>query len=131
MTLRTGMIQLNVTDLAEARRFYGDKLGIPLGQDFGPEAPFELDLGAGPSVLVYQVARSVPVAYGEQTGVTLVLYTDDLEDTVARWRANGVEFIPIEWSEEESGIAACPYGRFIAFRDPFGNTLEVLEPHAD
>ena len=129
MALRTGMIQLNVTDLAEARAFYGEALGIPLDEDFGPEAPFELDLGAGPTVLVYQVARSVPVDYGEQTGVTLVLYTDDLDGTVARWRERGVEFIPIEWSEDESGIAGCPYGRFIAFRDPFGNVLELLQPH--
>ena len=129
MTLRTGMIQLNVTDLAKARVFYGETLGIPLGEDFGPEAPFELDLGAGPTVLVYQVARSEPVDYGEQTGITLVLYTDELDGTVARWRERGVEFIPIEWSEDESGIAGCPYGRFIAFRDPFGNVLELLQPH--
>ena len=131
MALRTGMIQLNVTDLAEARRFYGERLEIELREAFGPDGPFELALGDGPAVFVYQVARSVPVAYGEQTGVTLVLYTDDLDGTVARWRAAGVEFIPIEWSEDDSGIAGCPYGRFIAFRDPFGNVLELLQPHAD
>ncbi len=79
-------------------------------------------------MLVYGVERSVPVDYGKQTGVTLVLYTDDIEATVGGWRAAGVEFIPIEWSEDETGIAGCPFGRFIAFRDPFGNVHELLEP---
>ena len=126
--LRTGLIQLNVTDLHEARAFYGETLGIPIHDRFGPDGPFELELGEGPPVLVYQVPRSVPVAYGEQTGVTLVLYTDDVEATAALWRERGVDLIPIPWSEDESGIAPCPYGRFIAFRDPFGNALELLEP---
>ena len=126
--LRTGLIQLNVTDLHAARTFYGETLGIGLRERFGPDGPFELDLGDGPPVLVYQVPKAVPVEYGEQTGVTLVLTTDDIEQTVATWRERGVDLIRIAWSEEESGIAGCPYGRFIAFRDPFGNALELLEP---
>ena len=129
MSIRSGMIQINVTDLAEARRFYGGALGIPLGEPFGSEGPFELLLGEGPAVLVYAVEHAVPTDYPNQTGVTLVLYVDDIDATVARWRERGVEFIPIAWSDDESGIAGCPYGRFIAFRDPFGNVLEVLEPH--
>lgn len=128
--LGTGLIQINVTDLHAARAFYGEKLGIGVRERFGPDGPFELELGDGPPVLVYQVPRSIPVEYGEQTGVTLVLETDDIERTVATWRERGVEMIPIPWSKDESGIAPCPYGRFIAFRDPFGNALEVLEPSA-
>ncbi len=30
MALRTGIVQINVTDLTAARTFYGDTLGIPL-----------------------------------------------------------------------------------------------------
>ncbi len=130
MTLRKGLIQINVTDLHAARTFYGETLGIELRERFGPDGPFELELGDGPPVLVYQVERRIDVDYGRQTGLTLVLYTDDLEGTVARWRDRGVEFIAIAWSEDESGIAGCPYGRFIAFRDPFGNVHELLQPHA-
>ena len=126
--LSTGLIQINVTDLHDARTFYGETLGIPIRERFGPDGPFELDIGGGPPVLVYQVPKSVPVEYGEQTGVTLVLYTDDIESIVATWQERGVDLIRIPWSEEKSGIAPCPYGRFIAFRDPFGNALEVLEP---
>lgn len=129
MAFHAGMLQINVTDLHEARRFYRDTLGLPVREPFGADGPFELDLGPGPTVFVYQVAKSIPVEYGEQTGLTLVIYTDDLDGNVADWRAKGVELIPIAWSEDESGIAACPYGRFIAFRDPFGNAHELLQPH--
>lgn len=128
MALTCGLIQVNVTDLAEARRFYGETLGIPLREPFGGDGPFELDLGEGPSVLVYLVERAVATDYPNQTGVTLVLYTDDIDGTSARWRERGVDLIPIAWSEDESGIAPCPYGRFLAFRDPFGNVHELLEP---
>jgi tetratricopeptide (TPR) repeat protein/catechol 2,3-dioxygenase-like lactoylglutathione lyase family enzyme len=130
MDLRPGIVQVNVTDLGAARAFYGKTLGVPLREPFGPEGPFELDLASGPPVLVYAVERSVPVDHGRQTGVTLVLHTDDLEGTVALWRERGVAFVPIAWSEDASGIAPCPYGRFIAFRDPFGNVHELLEPAA-
>jgi lactoylglutathione lyase len=129
MGMHAGMLQINVTDLAEARRFYRDVLGISVREPFGADGPFELELGPGPTYFVYQVSKSVPVEYGEQTGLTLVLYTDDLEGSVLRWRESGVEFIPIAWSDDASGIAACPYGRFIAFRDPFGNVFELLQPH--
>ena len=129
MAFHAGMLQVNVTDLVAARAFYRDTLGLEIREPFGADGPFELDLGPGPIVFVYQVAKSVAVEYGEQTGLTLVIYTDDLDGNVADWRARGVEFIPIAWSEDESGIAACPYGRFIAFRDPFGNAHELLQPH--
>jgi len=130
MAFTAGMLQINVTDLHAARAFYRDTLGFEVREPFGAEGPFELDLGPGPTVLVYQVARSAPVEYGEQTGLTLVVHTEDLDGTVADWRARGVELVPIAWSEDDSGIAGCPYGRFIAFRDPFGNVHELLQPHA-
>jgi len=128
MAFTTGMLQINVTDLHAAREFYRDTLGFRVREPFGPDGPFELDLGPGPTVLVYQVAKAVPVEYGEQTGLTLVIHTDDLDGTVAAWRAKGVDLLSIPWSQEESGIAPCPYGRFIAFRDPFGNVHELLQP---
>ena len=126
--MKLGIVQVNVTDLAEARRFWRDAVGVPIREPFGPDGPFELSLGAGPAVLVYAVSRAVAPDYPNQTGVTLVLHTERLGETVARLRARGVEFVPISWSPDDSGIAPCPYGRFIAFRDPSGNIHELLEP---
>jgi hypothetical protein len=88
------------------------------------------DLGPGPCVLVYGVEKSAPPDYPNQTGATLVLYTDDLAQTMDRWTQRGVEWVPIAWSNEADGAGNCPYGRFIAFRDPFGNVHELLEPKA-
>ena len=73
-----------------------------------------------------------PIAGGllRKIADALNLATDDLDGTVARWRSAGVEFVRIAWSEEDSGVAECPYGRFIAFQDPFGNVHELLQPRA-
>lgn len=126
--MKLGMAQINVTDLAEARRFYSETLGLPLRDQWGEGRPFELNLGPGPTVLVYPVEKSAPPEYPDQTGTTLVFYTEDLDRTMTEWTERGVEWIPIAWSKEPNGAANCPYGRFIAFRDPFGNVHELLQP---
>jgi len=128
MALRVGLVQINVTDLDAAWRFYVETLEIPGRRSLGPGKPFELDLGPGPAVLVYPVERAVRRAYPQDTGVTLVFHTDDIRTTVARWRDAGVEFIPIAWARTPEGIAPTPFGPFIAFRDPFDNVHELLEP---
>lgn len=132
MTLRVGIVQINVTDLAEAWRFYVETLGLRGRPRLGPGRPFELELGggegAGPTVLVYRVTTRAERRYPDETGVTLVFYTDDIRATVAEWGARGVSFVPIEWAKDGSGIADTPFGPFIAFRDPFGNVHELLQP---
>jgi len=129
VNVRVGIVQINVTDLGEARRFYVEKLGLRAGESLGPGQPFELELESdGPIVLVYPVRRMVMRDYPNETGVTLVFYTDDIRSTVDDWRQKGVSFIPIEWAKDECGIADTPFGPFIAFRDPFGNVHELLQP---
>ena len=139
MNYRIGIVQFNVTDIARAREFYIDILGFnEIMRDSesnvisNPEnGPIFLENRNGPLIIVYpmRVARNVQVDYPNQTGTLAVFYVDNIQETYNRWESKGVEFIPIEWSEDESGIADCPFGKFIAFRDPFGNVHEVLEPH--
>jgi catechol 2,3-dioxygenase-like lactoylglutathione lyase family enzyme len=127
--LRLGIVQINVTDLDEAWEFYVGKLGLQAVERLGPGRPFELALGDdGPLVLVYPVREVAVRNYPTDTGVMLVFYTDDLSGTMTDWAAKGVSFIPIEWAEDDTGIAPTPFGPFIAFRDPFGNVHELLEP---
>jgi predicted enzyme related to lactoylglutathione lyase len=129
--LRVGIVQINVTDLGAAWRFYVDTLGITGRQTLGPGKPFELDFGrGGPTVLVYPARNVAKPDYPSGAGVTLVLFTDDIHATVAEWKAKGVPFIRIAWAKDESGIADTPFGPFIAFRDPFGNVHELLQPRA-
>lgn len=128
MALQVGIVQINVTDLGRAWSFYVDVLGMRGAWNIGPGRPFELDLGSGPTVLVYAVREMVQRRYPDDTGVTLVFFTDDIKTMVATWRARGVAFVPIAWADSPDGIAPTPFGRFIAFRDPFGNVHELLEP---
>lgn len=125
---RLGIVQINVTDLNEAWRFYVDVLEIPGRWHLGRDRPFELNLGEGPTVLVYRVARTAVRHYPQDTGVTLVLHTKDIVATASAWRNRGVNFIPIAWSRDATGIAETPFGPFIAFEDPFGNVHELLQP---
>lgn len=129
VNLQVGIVQINVTDLDAAWRFYVDTLGIGGRWALGPGKPFELDLGpGGPTVLIYPARTVSRLDYPSGTGVTLVLFTDDIRATVAEWKAKGVTFIRIAWAKDESGIADTPFGPFIAFRDPFGNVHELLQP---
>lgn len=128
MALKMGIIQINVTDLNRAWSFYVNTLGIRGVWRLGSGKPFELDLGPGPTVLVYRVHAVAQRRYPDDTSVILVFYTDDIVSTVATWRSKGVSFIPIAWADTHEGIAPTPFGRFIAFRDPFGNVHELLEP---
>jgi catechol 2,3-dioxygenase-like lactoylglutathione lyase family enzyme len=128
MTLRLGIVQINVTDLEKARDFYVNILGMKAKESLGPNRPFELEIEGSPTVLIYPAKRFVPSDYPNQTGVVLVFYTDDIKRTMREWADKGVFFVKIAWSKDESGIAESPFGPFIAFRDPFGNVHELLQP---
>lgn len=127
MTIGLGIVQINVTDLDLAWRFYVDTLGLRAGRRLGPGKPFELDLGGGPTVLVYPVRRVAMRDYPNDTGITLVFATENIRSTVGQWKESGVSFIPIAWSRDASGIADSPFGPFIAFEDPFGNVHELIQ----
>jgi catechol 2,3-dioxygenase-like lactoylglutathione lyase family enzyme len=128
MDVRLGIVQINVTDLREAWRFYVETLGLNGVERLGRGKPFHLDLQNGPAILVYPVQQKAERRYPDDTGVTLVFYTSDIRKTVETWKQKGVEFVAIAWSREASGIADTPFGPFIAFRDPFGNVHELLQP---
>ncbi len=139
MNYRLGIVQINVTDISKARAFYINILGFrEINKDLSsgvvsdPEnGPIFVDSGNGPLVIIYplRVEKSTRFDYPDQTGTIAVFYVDDIYEVYNHWKTSGVEFIPISWSEEESGIADCPFGKFIAFRDPFGNVHEILEPY--
>src|SRR5436309_447485 len=120
MSLRLGLIQINVSDLGEAWRFYVGTLGLRGAERFGPGKAFHLELENGPNVLVYPASRVTDRSYPDGTGVTLVFHTADLRATVESWKRKGVTFHRISWSRDVSGIAESPFGPFIAFSDPFG-----------
>ena len=102
-------IELGVSDVAEAKRFYGAAFGWTFN-DYG------LDYAGinGESAEMGGLAKSDEVGRG---GPLVVLFSDDLEASVAAVRAAGGEIV--------KDVFEFPGGRRFHFSDPAGNELAV------
>lgn len=112
-----------VDDLATARQFYAETLGVAEVAALG-EHLLSLRAANGYAVLLYPKPDHVPAAH-----TVLNFPVDDIEATVDGLRAAGVEFEhydegPIK--TDARGIAT-PGPKQAWFRDPAGNILSVLE----
>ena len=110
-----------VTDLARAKEFYGDILGL----SFLWETPVAVRYRCGPASEV-SVFKRPPI----HTEHTLAHFeVDDIESTVSDLSAGGVEFIDYaEGPLTTTGhIAQLGPARAAWFRDPDGNTLGLRQ----
>jgi catechol 2,3-dioxygenase-like lactoylglutathione lyase family enzyme len=110
----------SVHDLAQARRFYGETLGLQVAQD---GVGVKLHLPGGSAVFVYAKHDHQPASF-----TILNFVVNDIDSAVADLIARGVEF------ERYSGIPADEKGimrgngpAIAWFKDPAGNVLAVLE----
>lgn len=112
---RIDYIELPVTSVADAKRFYGEVFGWTF-EDFGETyASFSDGRTNG------GFREEAAVGHG---GVLLVLYASDLRDTASRIEAAGCAIV--------RPIFAFPGGRRFHFTDPAGNELAVWsEPEGD
>ena len=112
-----------VKDLAEAKRFYGDTLGIPVEElDMGI---LELTLGSGARLMVYPKDDHEPAVY-----TILNFDVDDVEAAVDDLNARGVVtkiYDDSEFPTDAKGIARGMGPEIAWFRDPSGNVLAVLK----
>jgi predicted enzyme related to lactoylglutathione lyase len=102
-------IEFNVTDMVAAKQFYESAFGWQFN-DYGPGyAGIRNDEGeAGGLRLVDQVATGGPL---------VILYSTDLEESLAQVRAAG--------GTTTAEIFSFPGGRRFQFTDPSGNELAV------
>lgn len=112
-------VSLVVSDLSRAAGFYGDLLGLVrlARPDLGfPGLWYEL--GGGQALHLLQVPNPDPVERGVRGGRDrhLALMVEELDAIVVRLEAAG---IPVDRSR--SGRPA------VFFRDPDGNTLELVD----
>jgi catechol 2,3-dioxygenase-like lactoylglutathione lyase family enzyme len=110
-----------VTDLARAKEFYGDTLGLT----FLWETPFAIRFRCGPASELSTFKRP-PVG----TEHTLAHFeVDDIEATVGDLAAKGVEFLDYtEGPLATTGhIAQLGPARGAWFHDPDGNTLGLRQ----
>ena len=110
-----------VDDLAQARTFYGETLGIDVAEEMGL---LTLRLGGDRPTLVYPKPDFEPATY-----TILNFPVDDIDAAVDALSARGVAFEVYDgFGQDEKGISRDAGGPPIAwFRDPAGNILSVLE----
>jgi catechol 2,3-dioxygenase-like lactoylglutathione lyase family enzyme len=113
-----------VDDMAKAREFYGETLGLKTSEQNGL---MTLHLGGERPTLVYPKADHAPANY-----TILNFPVEDIEAAVDELEARGVRFERYEgFAQDERGILrglSSGEGPDIAwFKDPAGNILSVLQ----
>src|SRR5713226_8921482 len=111
-----------VNDLAVAKEFYGETLGLELEQ--GGQG-LRLKIAGGNPTFVYSKPDHVPATY-----TILNFPVDDIDKAVDKLTAKGIKFEHYDNMTDEKGIArgrSQNMGPDIAwFTDPAGNILSVL-----
>lgn len=101
-----------------AANFYTGVLGLPLMRRHG-DGFAQFDAGGVPLGLHGPVDGVVP----DGAGATVVLECDNLDETMKQLSGAGVTF--------EGDVTQTPAGaRFVGFRDPDGNLLQLIQPGA-
>jgi catechol 2,3-dioxygenase-like lactoylglutathione lyase family enzyme len=128
MSERTGLGKhnivgfVNIVDVARAKAFYRDTLGLRLVSE---EPPFALVFDANGIILRLGMAKELPPALGTVLGWQV----PDIVATVKELEQAGVQFERYkQMKQDELGIWTTPTGAKVAwFKDPDGNILSVGE----
>jgi catechol 2,3-dioxygenase-like lactoylglutathione lyase family enzyme len=112
-----------VPDLAEARRFYTDTLGLRVPEPDDQSGLLTLELGGGRNVLVYLKPDHTPATY-----TILNFPVADVEGTVDALIQRGLTFERYDGIEQDDKGINRGEGPLIAwFRDPAGNIMSIIE----
>lgn len=112
----------SVDDLAKAKKFYGQTLGLKVEEDKKMDI-LELPFGQGSQVVIYPKDNHKPATY-----TVLNFIVDDVEQAVDALNKKGVKMEHYKgFNQDEKGISR-EWGMVMAwFKDPAGNILSVLE----
>jgi predicted enzyme related to lactoylglutathione lyase len=112
-----------VDDLDQARRFYGETLGVKTTMLDEENGVMALNLAGDRDTILYAKPDFVPATY-----TVLNFPVDDIDAAVDGLNARGIEFERYEqMPQDEKGIMR-EAGPLIAwFKDPAGNILSVLQ----
>jgi catechol 2,3-dioxygenase-like lactoylglutathione lyase family enzyme len=110
-----------VPDIEEARRFYGEVLGLRVSSE-APEL-LTLHIAGDRATLVYEKPDFEPATY-----TILNFPVGDVDRAVDELTARGVTFERYEgFDQDERGVMRGEGPPIAWFRDPAGNILSVLE----
>jgi catechol 2,3-dioxygenase-like lactoylglutathione lyase family enzyme len=110
----------SVDDIPEAKRFYGETLGVRVTEDNGM---LQLHLGGDRAVLVYPKPDHTPASF-----TILNFPVDDIDRAVDELTERGVRFERYpNFDLDEKGIFRKEGPPIAWFKDPAGNVLSVLQ----
>jgi catechol 2,3-dioxygenase-like lactoylglutathione lyase family enzyme len=116
---------IGVDDFEEAKRFYGETLGLRTTVEDEENKLMTLHLAGDRDTLVYGSLSFSPAGY-----TVLNFEVDDIDAAVDELSSRGVRFEQYDNEEipqDEKGVMRAG-GPFIAwFKDPAGNVLSVLQ----
>lgn len=113
--LRWGHVEVFVTDVGRARRFWVEQLGFEVEEVQHDGRIVWMRLGAAVVMLRPGTPPGAGPRYG-RSGPGIALFTDDLPATLARLAERGL--VP----DGDDG-PGCP-----TFRDPDGNWVQIVDP---
>lgn len=115
----------SVNDIAVAKKFYGETLGINI-EDGPMQGVLQLKIAGGNTIFVYEKPDHTPATF-----TILNFQVDNIEKTVSELKEKGITFEQYKDMTDEDGIARGKehnMGPNIAwFKDPAGNFLSVIE----
>lgn len=129
MQAKISLVQINVLNPSKAEEFYVNILGFEKDTQLSVPGVPVLKSEYGISILLYQAVEINMRNYPIDTGPLIVFEVEDILEIKNEWQRKGVQFIPSPWADENTGIAPCPFGEFIAFRDLDGNVHEIIQRH--
>jgi predicted enzyme related to lactoylglutathione lyase len=110
----------SVDDIASAKRFYGETLGVPVSEEDGL---LTLHIAGDRNTMVYPKEHHTPATF-----TILNFPVDDIEVAVEELNARGIEFEHYEGMvQDENGILRAGGPLIAWFKDPAGNILSVLQ----
>lgn len=111
----------SVDDIAAAKRFYGEVLGLDVA---GRPEGLGVTLEGGGRLFLYPKGED----HRPASFTVLNFSVDDVAEAVDWLRERGVSFERYDgFEQDERGIATGPGPRIAWFEDPAGNVLSVLE----
>lgn len=117
------IVQLNVVGLQAGIDWYTGVLGFKVSSEnnflhHGTTVQLEHDRGF--RLILHNAKNPARINYPDDVQTMVVWETKDLAETMKQMKTKGVAFIFSE--PQEINV-----GRFVAFRDPFGNVHELIE----
>ena len=110
-----------VDDIAAAKEFYGETLGLNVTEEYGM---LTLHIDQGGDIIIYPKEDHTPATF-----TILNFPVDDVDQAVDQLSERGVTFERYEgFEQDEKGVVRGDQGPAIAwFTDPAGNIIAVLE----